>query len=246
MRKFVSLLLAALFFVGCMPIGNATEYPNDVDEELMLETVVLDGKTIVIPAVVQHTEIGMNTYSAFDAETALVAEQITYYIPLTEEDQEYNREYVEYVRAAGSSGSSTITQSDPKRYFKVTSTIQFTTYPSADGRTPDFLVSIDNVALTRTNDPIGTEWDILDVDDPSVRILQIGYSEDPNHNTMDQEVQYDSVEWGSQGVDTPSDWYPVVCGSYSDGYRGLAQWAFDITYSAGGKQTCRITHTLAI
>ncbi len=36
----------------------------------------------------------------------------------------------------------------------------------------------------------------------------------------EQVVDSQSVPWGTTGVSTPSWWTPVMCGSYSDQYRG--------------------------
>ncbi len=38
---------------------------------------------------------------------------------------------------------------------------------------------------------------------------------------------------GTTGVNTPSSWVPVVCGSYSDQYRGLVQYSFNLIYKDG-------------
>lgn len=49
---------------------------------------------------------------------------------------------------------------------------------------------------------------------------------------------------GTAGVNTPSWWSPVMCGSYSDQYRGLVQYSFDLIYK-DGTVGCAFTHTLA-
>lgn len=61
-------------------------------------------------------------------------------------------------------------------------------------------------------------------------------------NTMVVDSQ--SVPWGTTGVNTPSSWVPVMCGSYSDQYRGLVQYSFNLIYK-DGTVGCAFTHTLA-
>lgn len=149
-----------------------------------------------------------------------------------------------YVTNSSTSGVATDSRPDPNKYFTVTTYIRYTMY--AAGSTPDVYVNIDNVAITRTQEPAAVEWDILGVGTPKVQVSQRGVSEDGGIGSyLAQVTNYMTVQWGLTGVNTPSSWVPVLCNSYSDVCITNAAFKFDITYSTKGKVSCEFIHTLS-
>lgn len=245
MKRFISLPLIFLFiFCSALP-ANATTQNTEIQPtgEIMFTAVTLGDKKMTVPVVVNNSSLqGPSSKSSSSFQSSM--QEATYYIPVTEDAQEYNEQYVSKTLKSRRSRVTTDTFPDPHQYFTITSYIRYTLYPSADGKVSDFLVSMDNVAITKGADPAGMEWDILSVGTPSARINLTGYSEQSGQPTLNQEV-YRNVPWGLTGIDTPSSWQPVVSGTYSNGYRGLVQYEIEIFYSTTGRQICSFTHTLA-
>lgn len=118
-------------------------------------------------------------------------------------------------------------------------------YPK--GSTPDYYVTIDNVAITKESEPPSVEWDILGIETPEVRVVLAGLAEGQEvlGQTLSQDTGFQTIQWGTAGINTPSDWVPIICGTYSTWYHGFADFTFDITYSTMGTVPCRIFHELA-
>lgn len=237
-RIYSGLLATALCLCSILPtqaaaLGQETSTSNDVT----FETVVLDGKAITVPVILEETNI--ETYAVNGAEMG--TQQATYYIPVTEEGQAYNEMYV---ANSNTSGVSTDSRPDPNKYFTITTYIRYTMY-STDVA-PDAYVSIDNVAITRTQEPTAIEWDILGVGTPKVQVSQRGVSEGGGIGSyLAQVTDYMTIQWGLSGVNTPSNWVPVLCNSYSNVCITNAVFRFDITYSTIGKVSCEFVHTLS-
>lgn len=193
-------------------------------------------KFATVPVIIEDTNSGSYSVNSIGMGT----EQMTYYIPVTEEGQIYNEKYVE----STNSGVATDSRPDPHKYFTITTYIRYTMYPA--GSTPDVYVSIDNVAITRTQEPSSMEWDVLGVGTPKVKVSQRGVSENGGIGSfLSQVTDYMTVQWGLTGVNTPSSWVPVLCDSYSDQCFTNAVFKFDITYSTMGKVSCEFVHSLS-
>lgn len=244
MKKIFSVLLAATLLLCCiLPASAVSASEGDsLRGEITFETVTLGGKAMTIPVLVQD-----RVYGAYSTGGSQMGEQeVTYYIPVTPDAQVYNENYVQSAMAASSSGTATDTFPDPHNYFQVTTYIPYTLYPSEDNTIKDYLISIDNVAITKGKEPPDIEWDILGIGTPEVRVVQAGVVESGGIlDSMNQVMDYTTVQWGTRGINTPSNWVPVMTGSYSDYYRGLAMFRFDITYSTMGTVTCECNHVLA-
>lgn len=87
-------------------------------------------------------------------------------------------------------------------------------------------------------------WDIIGVGTPSARIVCVGYREDSQSaQTLGQTITYD-ILWGTN-TNTPSEWLPVICGTYSSGYRGLVQYTIGISYLTPPSSSFTFTHILS-
>ena len=100
------------------------------------------------------------------------------------------------------------------------------------------------VAETKNRNPesSSTGGYLYGIGTPTARIVCVGLAK--NNRGYEQVVDSQSVPWGTTGVSTPSWWTPVMCGSYSDQYRGLVQYSFNLIYS-DGTVSCAFTHGLA-
>lgn len=108
----------------------------------------------------------------------------------------------------------------------------------------DEYVLINNVAITKNRNPesSSTGGYLYGIGTPNARIVCVGLGK--NSGKYNQVVDSQSVPWGTTGVNTPSSWVPVMCGSYSDQYRGLVQYSFNLIYK-DGTVSCAFTHGLA-
>ena len=222
MKRVISVLLSsALLFCLVFPASAAHIYNEaSLADEITFKTVKLGDKTMTVPVIIEDTNSGSYSVNSIGMGT----EQMTYYIPVTEEGQIYNEKYVE----STNSGVATDSRPDPHKYFTITTYIRYTMYPA--GSTPDVYVSIDNVAITRTQEPSSMEWDVLGVGTPKVKVSQRGVSENGGIGSfLSQVTDYMTVHWGLTGVNTPSRCVPVLCDSYSDQCFTNAVFQFDIT-----------------
>lgn len=244
MKKIIPLLLTTAMLLCCSLSASAIALSDEPSptNEVEFETVIFGGKAMTVPVFTQE-----ESYKTSVANGNLVKNQkVTCYIPVTAEGQAYNENYVQSVMSARSSGTETDSYPDPHNYFLITTYIRYTMYPSEDGSVSDYLVSIDNVAITKESEPPDVEWDILGIGTPKVRVVNTGATEHGNVSAaLGQILDYTTIHWGEAGLDTPSDWVPVISGDYSDMYRGLATFRFDITYSTMGKVPCEFEHVLA-
>ena len=176
---------------------------------------------ITVPVVIESEIAGKTARSGVQYEDTI--ESATYYIPVTEEGKVYNEEYVSGARARG---TATDTYLDPRKYLTATSIIRYTMSSN------DEYVLINNVAITKNRNP----------ESSSSGGYCVGIGK--NSGKYNQVVDPQSVPWGTTGVNTPSSWVPVMCGSYSDQYRGLVQYSFNLIYK-DGTVGCAFTHTLA-
>lgn len=248
MKRFysISLALAMFWSLCCSPLAFASAPAvNAPDRELSFATITMGDEAMVIPVIVETSKQQMRvTRSGGTYQDAV--QTATYYIPATEEGIAYNNNYVQ---AARFTVEATDQELDPKHYITMTSTIRFTMYDSLDGTAKDSLLGLDNVSITRTKDPIGLDWDILGVGNPTIEIKQVGMT-DRGHGiimgdgtwTGDQIKTYQNVSWGSPGVNVPSDWYPVMVRNYgTTGYFCNATYTIMFQYS-DGNQPCEFTH----
>ena len=108
----------------------------------------------------------------------------------------------------------------------------------------DEYVLINNVAITKNRNPESSSSGgyLYGIGTPNARIVCVGIGK--NSGKYNQVVDPQSVPWGTTGVNTPSSWVPVMCGSYSDQYRGLVQYSFNLIYK-DGTVGCAFTHGLA-
>lgn len=188
---------------------------------------------ITVPVVIESEIAGKTARSGVQYEDTI--ESATYYIPVTEEGKVYNEEYVSGARARG---TVTDTYLDPRKYLTATSIIRYTMSSN------DEYVLINNVAITKNRNPESSSSGgyLYGIGTPNARIVCVGIGK--NSGKYNQVVDPQSVPWGTTGVNTPSSWVPVMCGSYSDQYRGLVQYSFNLIYK-DGTVGCAFTHTLA-
>ena len=237
MKRIISVLISSVLLFWCVLPAGATHISNELSltDEITFETVTLGDNAMTVPVIIEDVNSGTRSANSI----GMRAQQATYYIPVTEEGQEYNEKYI----ASAYSGTATYSKPDPNQYFTVTTYIRFTMYP--EDSIPDVYVSIDNVAITRTQEPTAIEWDILGIETPKVQVSQRGVSKEGGISSyLAQVTDFMTVQWGLTGVNTPSDWVPVLCQSYSDVCITNAVFEFYITYSTTGRRLCRVTHPL--
>ena len=90
----------------------------------------------------------------------------------------------------------------------------------------DYMVGITSVAIDRDKDP--EPGYLIGLGTPKVRVVQRGITE-LEENYVEQEFT-STVNWGSNGIPTPSDWVPIVTTSYSAIYNCFANFTVDLVY----------------
>lgn len=249
MKRISSILLAIMWSLYCtVPVFASDSGSTDAPEgELIFETITMGNEAMVIPVVIETTE--PQTRMARSGETYQdVTQTATYYIPVTDDDIVYNENYVQMTQAARFSGTGTDQHPDPKHYVTMTSSIKYTLYNSLDGKTPDSLIGIDQVSITRSQDPVGLDWDILGNTNPSVEIKQIGLTDRGGGNgtgVHDQVVKHSNISWGSTGVKTPSNWLPIMLPDFYGVYAFVCSATYSVVfYYSDGSRTCEFTHNV--
>lgn len=244
-KKIFCVLFAIM--VLSLPCSIFTYADNESEQagKLSFESVMIGEERVVVPCVVKTTAQGIVARGG--TETAY-EDDITYYLPITQEGKEYN---TRFVTSGRSNGEATDTFPDPKNYMIATSKIRYTISGGyISGKyCSDLYIQIDNVALTRNKDPeSSTSGGILwGIGNPTAdRIVCVGASsaDEYNPSTMSQIAYNIPMTWSSSGVNTPSSWVNVVRGNYSEYYRGLVEYSYTLVYNTGSVD-CRISHTLA-
>ena len=254
MKRIISAFLTMLLTMCCASPALAvdTEQSEVVDGELTIETITIGNEIIEIPVV---TTTEKSTYSTYSGQSlTAVEESSTFYIPITEEGLKYNEDYIESIKALGTSLSTSDQFLDPKKYYKLTSTINYSIYDSADGKEKDWLIGIDSISISHSQDPVGMDWDIYDIDDPRAVIYQNGLCEghDKDEENPDKKDHWKggqvtqeqpvTFRWGAS-VYTPSDWCPIIRGSAPYVYTCGVQYTLRFRYSDGW-QECNPVHLL--
>lgn len=245
----IKKILCTLFAIAMLsiPCSIFTYADNEIDQsgEVVFQTVMIGEESVIVPCVVKTTSQGI---VARGGTETVVEDDITYYLPVTDEAKEYNARFVSSSR---SSGVATDTFPDPKNYMIATSSIRYTISGGyISGKyCDDLYIQIDNVALTRNKDPeSSTGGGILwGIGNPTAdRIVCVGATSADEYNpgTMNQVAYNVPMTWSSSGVNTPSSWKNVVRGKYSDYYRGLVEYSYTLVYNTGSVD-CEISHTLA-
>ena len=197
----------------------------------------------MVPVVVSATELVVATSSWAKTECIETAQ---YFLPVTEEGKEYNNSYIDSImQNSRYSGVSSDSYPDPKNYLLITTYVRYTISGGYFDNTwiGDYLILIDNVAITKYPDNILQGGMMVGASNPTARIVCRGYTPEAGGAGMSQETTC-QVGWGTQGVNTPSSWTPVIRGEYSDGYRGFAEFDFILIFDTEVVE-CSFTHTLA-
>ena len=235
MKNKIKMGLALLMFATVIPNTEfAQDSSNQVpSEQVEFADIYIGDELITVPVAIESEIAGKTARSGVQYEDTI--ESATYYIPVTEEGKAYNEEYVSGARARG---TATDTYLDPRKYLTATSIIRYTMSSN------DEYVLINNVAITKNRNPesSSTGGYLYGIGTPTARIVCVGLAK--NNRGYEQVVDSQSVPWGTTGVSTPSWWTPVMCGSYSDQYKGLVQYSFNLIYS-DGTVSCAFTHGLA-
>lgn len=250
MKRFYSVFLAfAMFWSSCCLSLAFASAPavNAPDRELSFTTITMGDDAMVIPVIVETSKQQMR-YTRSGGIYQDAAQAATYYIPVTEEGMAYNEAYIQAAQSAQLEGS--IENFDPKHYYKIKSTICYTLYNSLDGAEPDSLVGMDMVSITRSQDPVGLDWDILGIKISSISIGQNGLT-DRGHGIIsgngtwvyNQIKTYENISWGTDtvSVSVPSNWYPVMLINCTC----IVRHTITIQYSDGNK-TWNLDHELKL
>lgn len=217
-KVFSLLCTVCILLTSIVPV-NATSFEyydeNHPVSELKLETISGRNDNITVPVVVKTVPLSLNT--AYAADGGCEYEQAsTYYIPASEDDEDYNEEFVQKMRSA-SPGVVTDTMLDKNRYVSVTITIRYTVYPSLDNKYEDRMVGMNSVAITRDKnpEPSSSGYFVGIGSGPKARIVQTGYSEyEPNYAIQETNKV---LEWGPRGYSIPRDWVPIITTKYGVG-----------------------------
>lgn len=126
-------------------------------------------------------------------------------MPATAESIAYNEALVKKIQS-GNIGELTDSSFDSKQYLKVSTTIRYTLYPDSKNKISDYMVGITSVAIDRDKDP--EPGYLIGIGTPKVRVVQRGITE-LEENYVEQEIT-STVNWGSNGIPTPSDWVPLL------------------------------------
>lgn len=242
MKRVFSFFMAVVFLASVSTICYATT-EAELSKTLLFEEVKIGSESFLVPVVVSTEKQVVATRSGAKSECTEIAQ---YYLPVTEEGKEYNNSFVSSaMRNPRSSGVSSDSYPDPKNYLQITTYIRYTISGGYFDSTwiSDYMVLIDNVAITKYPDNILDGGMMVGASNPTVRIVCRGYTLEPGGAGMDQDTTC-QAGWGTQGVNTPSSWVPVIRGEYSDGYIGFAAFDFTLIYDTEVVE-CSFTHTLA-
>lgn len=214
--KVFSLLCTVFMLLTSIVPVNATSFEfydeNYPVSELKLETISGRNDDITVPVVVKTVPLSL--YTAYAANGGCEYEQTsTYYIPATEDGENYNEEFVQKVRSA-SPGTVSDTMLDKNRYVSVTITIRYTVYPSLDNTYEDYMVEMNSVAITRDKnpEPSSSGYFVGIGAGPNARIVQSGLSEYSPYHAIQEINQL--LEWGPRGYSIPRDWVPIITTKY--------------------------------
>lgn len=233
MRRIISLLLSIALILAVPMTVNAAS-PS---MELSFSQITMGDRNVVVPVVSKEI-------STFSTDSGRATKQLTFYLPVTEEGFEYNEQFVK--KARNFSGETTDTNIDPKMYMGVTTYIRYTISGAVSDNVwvDDFMVLIDNVAITKDKSPDSNY--LIGISSPSAYVECSGYDVVGGSTTTGQATNL-SLNWGTAGVDTPSNWRPVVRGAYSNGCWAHAIFSCNLVYKVGGgveEVACRFQHIL--
>lgn len=224
MKRIRSFLLALLLLTLLTIPANASSYAGDaIEGEIALETIVLGGKEITVPTIVQ--DMNLSPYCLEGGKT--YGQTVTYCIPATEEAVE-NNEYL--IQSISSAISRPTTDTFPflDGYLMITTSIFYSYRPAQEAPyTADFNYQLEGVSIDRNRGPGGLNSPLWGISgDPKVEVHIYGGQE--YGGPMFQEHTY-SLNWGLE-KDISSDFNMVVRSSISHGY---AEFTFDIINSSG-------------
>ena len=215
-----------LFAISVPASATLTDFNDQINptSELILETMFGKDGPMTIPVVIET--VPLYTYATYALNDSCAYEQTaTYYMPATAESIAYNEALVKKIQS-GNIGELTDSSFDSKQYLKVSTTIRYTLYPDSKNKISDYMVGITSVAIDRDKDP--EPGYLIGIGTPKVRVVQRGITE-LEENYVEQEFT-STVNWGSNGIPTPSDWVPIVTTSYSAIYNCFANFTVDLVY----------------
>ncbi len=137
------------------------------------------------------------------------AQNATVYIPLTQEDKDYNQQIISQIKQSSKLRLTMTDQIlDPKKYVTLTSSIGYTpsVYHSSSGDID--LIKMSWFKIEKNRNPSSTY--LIGIGTPSAIAYQIGYAGPPDiYDSVRQSKSYSSVTWGSQNT-VPANWVAVA------------------------------------
>lgn len=239
-KSSISMMLLISVLLNCVIHTYAADLDTEhnVDDEIILESIMMGEEIVTIPAIVHNTE-RIAYMKEGGNETRMCTREVTHYIPVTEEGKNYNKTYIESVQSSnsvyGGNGTSIIEKPDSNNYFKATTYVNYTLYDDSVGGS-DFYIGINSVAITRNRNPEGSGGYLLGIETPSVYVRQWGAALGGGE-TFSQEMTATLI-WGTEGKSVPSSWRPVARGPYCYCW---GEFTFSLIYSTG-TVNCSITN----